>query len=282
MIEGNAEVLPFEKLLQRFRAHKLLRERGKQRTDSTHVLAAVHALNRLSCAGQTFRHALNVLATVAPDWFLEHSQPEWVERYAKSFEVDHTIKPSQQAAREALEREVAADGLFLLNAVFADDAPAWLSEVPVIQLLWRVWIQNFTWAEDAALRFRSDTEVPLARAFINSPFDLDARLSRKRATYWVGYKSHLTETCDEDLPMLITNVETTPATTQDFDVVTSVHSKLKSRALRPNQHLADMGYISATTLVEAKRDHEIDLVGPARRDQQRQAREGKGFAVEHF
>ena len=85
-----------------------------------------------------------------------------------------------------------------------------------------------------------------------------------------------------DLPMLITNVETTPATTQDFDVVTSVHSKLKSRALRPNQHLADMGYISATTLVEAKRDHEIDLVGPARRDQQRQAREGKGFAVEHF
>ena len=130
-------MLPFEKLLERFRAHKLLRERGKQRTDSTHVLAAVHALNRLSCAGQTFRHALNVLATVAPDWFLEHSQPEWVERYAKSFEVDHTIKPSKQTAREALEREVAADGLFLLNAVFADDTPAWLSEVPVIQLLWR-------------------------------------------------------------------------------------------------------------------------------------------------
>ena len=69
--------------------------------------------------------------------------------------------------------------------------------------------------------------------------------------------------------MLITNVETTPATTQDFDVVTSVHAKLKARALRPNQHLADMGYISASSLVEAKRDHEIDLVGPARRDQQR-------------
>ena len=94
-------MLPFEKLLQRFRAHKLLRERGKQRTDSTHVLAAVHALNRLSCAGQTFRHALNVLATVAPDWFLEHSQPEWVERYAKSFEVDHTIKPSKRHAKRS-------------------------------------------------------------------------------------------------------------------------------------------------------------------------------------
>ena len=135
LIEGKAELLLFEKLLERFRAHKLLRERGKQRTDSTHVLAAVHALNRLSCTGQTFRHALNVLATVAPDWFLEHSKPEWVERYAKSFEVDHTIKPSKQAAREALEREVAADGLILLNAVFTDNALVWLREVPVIQLL---------------------------------------------------------------------------------------------------------------------------------------------------
>ena len=91
LIEGNNELLVFNKLLERFHAHKLLRERGKQRTDSTHVLTAVHALNRLSCAGQTFRHALNVLATVAPEWFLEHTQPEWVERYGKPFEVDHMV-----------------------------------------------------------------------------------------------------------------------------------------------------------------------------------------------
>ena len=71
-------------------------------------------------------------------------------------------------------------------------------EAPCRAPVWRVWIQNFTWTEEATLRFRSDTEVPLARAFVNSPFDLDARLGRKRATYWVGYKAHLTETCDED------------------------------------------------------------------------------------
>ena len=118
LIEGHAELLLFEKLLERFRAHNLLRERGKQRTDSTHVLAAVHALNRLSCAGQAFRNALNVLATVAPDWFLEHTKPEWIERYGKPFEVEHTISESKKAERAALERAVAADGLFLLEAVF--------------------------------------------------------------------------------------------------------------------------------------------------------------------
>ena len=60
----------------------------------------------------------NVLATVAPDWFLEHTKPEWIERYGKPFEVEHTISESKKAERAALERAVAADGLFLLEAVF--------------------------------------------------------------------------------------------------------------------------------------------------------------------
>ena len=275
-------MLLFEKLLERFRAHKLLRERGKQRTDSTHVLAAVHALNRLSCAGQTFRHALNVLATIAPDWFLEHSKPEWIEQYGKPFEVEHTITESKKAERTALERAVAADGLFLLEAVFATSTPAWLREVPALQTLWWVWIQNFTWDHDATLRFRTDEEISPARDFINSPFDIDARLSRKRATYWVGYKAHLTEACDEDLPMLVTNVKTTPATTQDFDAIAGVHKSLQERNLLPKEHLVDMGFSSAETLVDANKNHGVDLVGPARRDERWQSWKGEGFSAEHF
>ena len=60
LIEGNNELLVFNKLLERFHTHKLLPERGKQGTDSTHALTAVHTLNPLSCAGQTFRNALKV------------------------------------------------------------------------------------------------------------------------------------------------------------------------------------------------------------------------------
>ena len=172
--------------------------------------------------------------------------------------------------------------MFLLNAVFSESAPTWLKDVPAMRVLWRVWIQNFTWNDEATLRFRTDGEVPPGRMFINSPFDQDARLSRKHSMYWVGYKAHLTETCDEDLPLLVTNVETTPATTQDFDVIAGIHSSLGDRGLLPDEHLVDMGFISAKTLVTARREHGIDLVGPARRDQHRQAWEGKGFAAEHF
>jgi transposase len=144
LIKDRAESLLFERLLERFRTHKFLRERGRQRTDSTHILAAIHAPDRLGCAGQTFRHALNVLATVAPEWFLVHANPEWVERYGQRFEVESEVQPSKKAEREALERAVAADGLSLLNAIFNPAAPTWLTDVPAVHTLWRVWIQNFT------------------------------------------------------------------------------------------------------------------------------------------
>ena len=76
LVEGHEEHLLFERLLERFRAHQLLRARGQQRTDSTHVLAAVRALNRASLVGETFRHALNVLAVAAPEWLVQHGKSE--------------------------------------------------------------------------------------------------------------------------------------------------------------------------------------------------------------
>ena len=281
-IEGSAEALLFEKLLERFRAHNLLRTRGKQRTDSTYVLAAVRALNRLTCTGQTFRHALDVLATVAPEWFIEHANPEWSTRYADRVNFEHDLTPDKKAEREALEAAIAADGLFLLRAVAENTAPAWLRNIPAMTTLWRVWLQNFTWTEMDTLRFRSNEEIPPGRMFIGSPFDEDARYSQKRSVSWVGYKVHLTEMCDEDLPLVITNVETSLATTQDFDVTQTVHDALDTRELLPEEHLVDMGYLSANLLVSEQQDHGVQLVGPARHDQHWQAWAGKGFAAEHF
>jgi transposase len=282
LIEGRSEMVLFEKLIAHLRSHKLLRERGRQRTDSTHVLTAVHALNRINCVAQTFRHTLNILASVAPDWFRKIAKPEWVERYSRRFDLEHQVPESKKAERELFETTLAADGLYLLRSALAKTAPAWLNEVPAVQILWRVWIQNFTWAEGETLRFRTSEEIPPGRLFIGSPHDLDARYSQKRSSSWVGYKVHLTETCEEDLPMLITNVETTPATTPDFDVTKDIHDALDQRNLLPNQHLVDMGFLSANLLVSEKKDHQVDLIGPARHDQRWQAFEGKGFAAEHF
>src|SRR6266536_2046713 len=86
LLDGEAELLLFDTLLSQFRELGLLKPRGKQRTDSTHVLAAIRALNRLECVGETMRHALNTLAVAAPDWLLAQSQAPWVDRYGPRVE----------------------------------------------------------------------------------------------------------------------------------------------------------------------------------------------------
>jgi transposase len=85
LITGQAELLLFETMLTRFREQGLLKAKGRQRTDSTHVLAAIQTLNRLECIGETLRHALNVLATVAPDWLQSWVPAVWFDRYRQRF-----------------------------------------------------------------------------------------------------------------------------------------------------------------------------------------------------
>ncbi|MFC6667960.1 transposase [Deinococcus radiopugnans] len=163
LIEGQGEHLLFERLLERFRAQQLLRARGQQRTDSTHVLAAVRALNRVSLVGEAFRHALNVLAIAAPEWLVQHGQKNWAQRYASHFDLTAEVAERQRAKREALLLQLGADGKELLEAVLAQDAPRWLCELPAIQILWRVWLQNFTPTEVGTLRWRTNDEIPPAQ-----------------------------------------------------------------------------------------------------------------------
>jgi len=282
LIEGHAEQLLFERLLERFRAHGLLSVRGLQRTDATHVLAAVHALNRVNIVGETFRHTLNVLAVAAPAWLAEHGMPEWIRRYSERFNLTSAVPTSSQAKRDALLAEMGADGLFLLQRLSSPGQPAWLWELPAVAVLHQVWLQNFTWAEGGLLRYRSVEDMPPSGQYISSPYDVEARYGVKRGTSWVGYKIHLTEQCEPDLPMLITNVETTPATTPDFNVVERIHQKLSERQRLPARHLMDTGYLSSNHLVTQQHRHAVQLVGPARAPQRWQAWAGKGFTADHF
>jgi transposase len=115
-----------------------------------------------------------------------------------------------------------------------------------------VWEEQFIEDADGLPRFREVKDVPTPAGLITSPYDLEARYSTKRGNSWVGYKVHLTESCDADVPRLITNVETTPATTPDDNMVEVVHRSLKCRNLLPSEHLVDKGYTDAKVLGSSK------------------------------
>jgi len=280
LLTGAAEPLLLDTLLARCRERGWLKARGQQRTDSTHVLAAVRALNRIEVATETMRYALDSLAVAAPSWLAARAAPDWIERYARRAEDDRL--PAGKEAREALALAIGADGHALLAAVYATDAPAWLRELPAVETLRRVWVQQYA-VEDGRLHWRTDAHgVPPASRFISSPYDLDAHLARKRTTQWVGYKVHLTETCEPTTPHLITHVETTPAPVADGALTSAIHAALAGKQLLPAEHLVDTGYLDAELLVTVPRDYGVDLIGPTRPDVKWQARARQGFAAEDF
>lgn len=176
--------LRFEAVLEWARTRQLRKVRGQQRTDATHALAAVRALNRLAVVGGTLRHALDSLAVAAPDWLRPRCQPAWPERSARRLE-DADL-PKGQAAREAFAVLVRGDGHALLAAVHAPDAPAWLREVPAVELLRRVWVQQCR-LDEGAVRWRAADNSPPAAVGIGSPDAADAHDARKGTTSWVGY-----------------------------------------------------------------------------------------------
>jgi transposase len=279
LLAGSAEAVLLETLLQRCREHGVLKARGKQRTDSTHVLAAIRVLHRLECVGETMRHALNALAVVRPDWLRTWVPVLWYDRYARPFADYHL--PAAREARYALAEEIGADGFALLQVVYAAETPGWVREVPAVQVLRQVWLQQF-YAPVEHVRWRSAEDLPPSALLISTPYDPEARYSKKRDTNWTGYKVHLTETCDLDTPHLLTNVETTPATTPDFEMTGKIQEHLARRDLLPSEHYLDTGYLSIEQVVASRTTYGVDLVGPVPDETSWQAQAGEGFATACF
>ena len=248
LVTGAAETVLLDAVLEVAAAHRLLKAGGRQRTDSTHVLMAARVMNRMGCVHETMRHALEVLSLAAPNWLLMHTLPHWAESYERRA-FDERVPRSAEKRAEWVQR-VGEDGEVLLAALAAEETPAWLRLLPAIIILRRVWIQQFVTC-DARIQWRSEREgIPPAAQLISSPYDVDARYACKRDTTWTGYKAHLTETCDTDLPRIITAVQTTAGPVSDIDAVTPLHHTLQDKELLPAQHIVDTGYVSAALLVE--------------------------------
>jgi transposase len=279
MLTGGHEEQLLNELLERFRERGLLKERGKQRTDSTHVQAAVRNLNRLECVGETLRATLNHLAGVAPRWLTSRVPHEWYERYGARFETYRF--PASETEREQLALQVGQDGYQLLSWAYDPQTPAEIQTHPAVEILRRVWVQQY-YREEEQITWRKADNLPPADRAIESPYDPEARFSIKRQTKWLGYKAHLTETCEEDLPHFITHVETTPATTQDEQVVETIHQALKEKQLLPKEHLLDRGYVDTQVLMDSPTRYGIDVIGPIKVDTTWQAQAGKGFGVSCF
>ncbi len=281
LLAGGLETLLLDTLLERLRERGLLRARGRARTDSTRVLAAVRTVSRLVTLGETLRAALNALAGVAPAWLATVAPREWYDRY--SHRVDEYRLPKEAAARAAWAASVGGDGQQLLSACYAADAPRGVWQLDAVQVLRQVWLQQFYAPDADGIRhWREAKDQPPSGHLILSPYDPEAHRCTHGEVSWVGYKTHLTETCDADLPHLITHSETTLATTTDEQVLEPIHAALAEHKLLPAEHLVDAGYVDSARLVGSAQKYGVRLVGPAPADTSWQGRAKAGYALGDF
>ena len=187
LVAGDLTCLALDALLERLAGLGLVRGGGRQRTDSTHVLGAIRMLNRLELAGESLRAALEALAVAAPGWLAGVIDGSWQQVYGAR--IDDLHLPASQAGRQDLMVRYGTDGYFLLEQVHGPGAPAWLRELPAVQALRRIWIQQFcrevTGGRQEVRRrekLPGGDGLPPGRDQLISPYDLDARYGIKRET----------------------------------------------------------------------------------------------------
>ncbi|MGH3184095.1 MAG: transposase, partial [Streptosporangiaceae bacterium] len=317
------EQVALDALLARLAGAGLVKAGGKQRTDSTHVVAAVAALNRLELTGESVRAAVEALAAAHPAWLAQRvCVADWNRQYGTP--MTSWRPPASQAKRDELAIAYAKDGYALLEAVYDGPAPGWLRELPAVEVLRRVLLQNYTRAitadgREVIKRREKEPEgdgLPPGHIRIASPYDTDARWGVKREEFWLGYKLHITETCDDAppcscrpaaagqqaadggrqastrehdkgcaqlvFPNLITHVATTDATVTDNQMTSVIDDELAGKNLAPGRQYLDSGYLSAALAVSELARHGIALTGPLLAGTSAQARAGAGYARAGF
>lgn len=259
LIEHGQERLVFERVLQWVQSHGLIRKRGKQRTDSSHLLGAVERMSRLELVWETLRVTLRELQRVAPTWYGQTIPAAFHDAY---HERQSDWRLTKEQVRHALQ-QAGADGYWLLDRIDAT-APESAQQLPAVATLRTVLDQQF---ERTATDVQAK-KVPLkGKDIICTPHDPDARWAKKRRTEWVGYKSQVTETADPDQAVqFITDIDVVAANDGDCEQIDPIHARLAERDLLPAEHLVDQGYPSGPNLAQSQA-RGVELVGPVAVDQ---------------
>jgi transposase len=110
--------------------------------------------------------------------------------------------PKSREQQLALAKKIGQDGYTLLHAIYQPETPAQIRQLPPVEVLRRIWLQQY-YQDDDDIYWRTKKKwgQPPAKQMIANPDDMEARYWVNRTTEWTGYKVHLTETCQAEQPL---------------------------------------------------------------------------------
>ncbi|MEV6502135.1 transposase [Streptomyces prunicolor] len=232
--------------LARLQEAGLVRERTTQRTDSTHVLAAVRDLTRLELVTEAVcgHHAGREVARAAGHLLVGLVDEDWGHRYGRPVRLGKN--PTRPKTRILAAGDDACRLLERLHRHGSGYRPG-----PQAEALRQIVVQNYYRGAAGRLRWRTADGGGLSpsSSAIVLPYDTTERYVRHgHVLSWKGYAAHVTETCASDSVNVITDVATASAATNDGQAPPSIYTRLARRGLLPAEHLVDGGYTSLVHL----------------------------------
>lgn len=257
--------LIFDGILRPLHDKRLLKRRGKQRLDSTHVLGAVARMGRLEVVRETIRLFLEVILNME----LQASLADWSLFYDRYIDSDIAWHKIKQDALSSKFQQAGYDILALLT--WSQDRPAVLAHGQS-RLLQRVFDEQYELTEQGPQRRKRE-----GSGVVKNPHDPDVQWSTKDPTHktgWEGYKVQIAETVPEGdasqrsrgepTTGFITEVTTTEAIASDFAGRQAVEQNQEEHGLgSADEQYVDAGYINDDTLAQADAEGRR-LMGPAR------------------
>ena len=276
--EKKAERMIFDGVVDLLIELGLVKRKGKQRLDSTHIVGYVKAMSWMECAIETLRLALE-------DMEHEVGNKERPEFWSRLWEFyvegnqDWRLSKIEQANRH---RQCGRDMRDLLEWIGPENPK--LAEREAVKLLRRVFDEQFKVVEG---KLELVTQRP-ARA-VQNPHDPDAHYADKKTKQWTGYKVHVTETVDPEEPIkkkgdptehFITEMFTTEAAQDEMAGLTEVLKREQQHhEITPQAMYSDAGYVTEHTLTQAEQNG-IELLGPTRPDPHKGAYNSDAFQVD--
>lgn len=275
LLEHAAEGRVFEQLVREFQEMGLIKERGRQRTDSIAMLMSVRRLSRLELVVETLRLAVGAVLRADRAWAEKLIPPSWEERYGERFVLQRHTK--EEWAEH--DKHVGEDGQWFMARVEGAGAPAEIRSLPEVQVLKTVWAQQFREAQGKIV-YQAGTSYD-GHTQVQTPHDPEARYSRKRVQEWVGGKVQATETDDEEYPHIITDIAGTCSSKTDYEALPEIQQRLKERGCLPEKQYVDSGYMSGPNLAKSI-ENGIDLIGPPCPVVSKQSRLPNGITTDQF
>jgi hypothetical protein len=279
LLEHQQSRVLFDALLQGLEGRGLVKRRGKQRLDSTHILGLVADMSRLEVTRETVRLFLEMLERAGRLADVPEG-PAWRERYLDSDVLWHKL--SKEALAEKF-RQTGQDMRALL---------AWVEDQKDLrthektQLLQRVFGEQFEVTPTGpAVRKQEDSGT------VQNPHDPEAQWAAKdrdKTTAWIGYKAQIAETVPEETGpkapgeptrAFLTEVTTTEAIVSDLEGCRRLEQQQERHGLgRADTKYVDGAYVTEDTLAQATAEGR-ELIGPARPSCNTRS---QGFTTEQF